>query len=131
MKLLKSIAAILAGMLFIIALSIGTDAILEKLNVFTSPNQGSFINWMLLLALAYRCLYAIGGGFITATLAPKKRMRHVMILGYIGLTVSIIGVITSWDRPDHWYPIALAITALPTVWLGGVLKKKLKTMGRQ
>jgi hypothetical protein len=122
---LKSIGAVLAGMLVIIILSIVTDAVLERLEMFPPPTQGLFVTWMLALALFYRSLYAIAGGYVTAKLAPANPMKHVLILGLIGTAASIAGVIVGWDLSDHWYPIALVITSLPCVWLGGKFQNKL------
>lgn len=120
----RSIAAILAGMIIIIVLSIITDLLLENLGIFPPPDKGLFITWMLALALLYRCVYAVIGGYITALLAPIDSMRHVILLGIIGTFLSIIGVIVGWNLSAHWYPIALVITALPCTYLGGKLKKE-------
>ena len=115
----KSIAAVLAGMVMIILLSTLTDMILETLEIFPPIGEGLFIPWMLILALAYRCIYAVAGGYITARLAPSQPIRHAIILGIIGIVLSIIGTIVGWDKSAHWYPIALVATSLPCTWYGG------------
>jgi hypothetical protein len=52
-----------------------------------------------------------------------------MIGGYIGLVVSIIGLVTHWDIPPRWYGIVLVLTALPCAWTGGKLfESKNKTV---
>ena len=79
---------------------------------------------MLILALAYRCVYTIAGGYVTAMMAPNRPMRHAIILGIVGIVAGTIGVVIAWDLSPHWYPIALVITALPCTWLGGKLKNK-------
>lgn len=122
MDTLKSIGAVFAGMLTIVVLSTATDLVLEKLGIFPPPEKGLFITWMLALALVYRSVYAIAGGFITAMLAPNRPMQHAIILGGIGVVMSIIGVFVAWDMSPHWYPIALVLTALPCTWLGGRTK---------
>jgi hypothetical protein len=51
-------------------------------------------------------------------------MRHALALGIIGFAVAAAGAIvaiTTYDLGPDWYPIALALTALPCTWLGGVL----------
>ena len=51
-------------------------------------------------------------------------MKHVLVLGTIGLVVGTLGVVATWGRADlgpAWYPIVIALTALPCTWLGGVL----------
>ena len=121
---LKSIGAVLAGMLVTAIISIVTDSILEGLGIFPPPAQGLFVTWMLALALFYRSVYAVAGGYVTAKLAPSNPMKHVLILGLIGTAASIVGTIVGWDLSDHWYPIALVFTSLPCVWLGGKLQTK-------
>jgi len=63
------------------------------------------------------------GGYVTARLAPDRPMRHVKILGTIGVVLSCVGVIVGWNLSEHWYPIALAITAFPATWFGGSMKR--------
>ena len=121
---MKSIGAVLAGMLVTAIISIATDSVLEGLGIFPPPSQGLFVTWMLALALFYRSVYAVAGGYVTAKLAPSNPMKHVLILGLIGTAVSIVGTFVGWDLSDHWYPIALVFTSLPCVWLGGKLQTK-------
>jgi len=80
-----------------------------------------------LLALSYRIVDTILGGFVTARLAPRAPMRHVMVLGLIGLAAGTAGAIVAITRGDlgpNWYPIAIAVTAYPCTWLGGRLGVK-------
>ena len=122
MKTVKSIAAVIAGVVTIVVLSVETDSILETAGIFTPPDEGLFVPWMLTLALVYRSVYAIAGGYATASLAPDRPMLHVVILGTIGTVASIAGAIVGWDLSAHWYPVALIITSLPFTILGGRLK---------
>lgn len=121
---LKSIIAVLAGFLTVVVLSVVTDAIMEFAGVFPPPEGGLFVTWMLLLAFAYRTIYNVFGGYVTASIAPKNPIRHTIILGGLGAVGGIVGTIVGWDLSQHWYPIALAIEAVPTCWLGGWLKVK-------
>jgi hypothetical protein len=132
MKTLKSIGAVLLGIIVLVALATITDTILESTGVFPPPTkQGAYVTWMLALALLYRCIYQVLGAYITAALAPANPMKHVTILGIIGVVLGIIGVLASvmgwvpgFDQSQLWYPIALAVLAFPTVWLGGKLKTR-------
>lgn len=127
-KILKSIGAVLAGFMVVFILSVVTDIILEKSGVFPPLNQPeSYLWWMYLLALIYRTIYTILGGYITAILAPNQPMSHVIILGIIGVILSTIGTIVNWNKmsaSDAWYPVLLIVLAFPSVWLGGILKLK-------
>jgi hypothetical protein len=125
MNVLKGIGAILAGMIFIGVFHAGTDFVLEKLGIFTQPSEGFHTPWMVVTATIYRCFFTVIGGYITAALAPNPRMRYVMILGVIGLLLCIAGAIVTIPMriAPAWYPIALAVTAFPCTWLGGLLHR--------
>jgi multisubunit Na+/H+ antiporter MnhB subunit len=125
-NVLKSIGAVLAGFIAVFILSVGIDAVLEKPGVFPpQKNPAAYVWWMLLLALVYRSIYTVAGGFITAALAPNWPMIHAIILGVIGLIFALLGLIVNWSKTGPsslWYPLLLVILALPCVWLGGKLK---------
>lgn len=118
--MIKSIWAILAGILVNVILSLTTDRVLETLGIFTPPSEGLFTTWMIVTALGYRLVYTYLGGLTTARLAPDRPMKHVIILGFIGTVLSIVGIFVARDLSQHWYPIALALTAFPVTWWGGV-----------
>lgn len=126
MNVLKGIGAILAGMIFIVFTHTATDYVLESLGIFTQPSEGFHTTWMVVTATIYRSIYTIGGGYITAALAPDPPMRYVLILGIIGTVLGTLGAIATIPLgiAPIWYPIALAVLALPCVWLGGRLRTK-------
>jgi hypothetical protein len=125
MTILKSIWAVLAGFLTVALLSTVTDLILEIAGIFPPLTEpGLHVTWMLALALLYRIAYTVLGGVVTARLAPHSKMIHVWVLAGIGQLAGIGGIFAGWDLSPHWYPIALAATAIPAVWLGGWLYLK-------
>lgn len=129
MKTLKSIGAVLAGMIVIVVLSTLTDFILESNGVFPPATEGLYVTWMLALALFYRTVYGIIGGYVTSALAPSNPMKHAVVLGSIGTVLSIVGSVVGWDLSSHWYPIALVITALPSTVAGCKLYFKTRVTG--
>jgi hypothetical protein len=80
---------------------------------------------LFLLATVYRTVYAIAGSYVTARLAPYGPMQHALLGGVIGLVLSTVGAVATWNQgPEfgpHWYPLALIATALPCAWAGGRL----------
>jgi hypothetical protein len=80
---------------------------------------------LLILAFAYRGVYVIFGSYLVARFAPYAPMQHALVSGLIGLVLGIAGAIAQWNLGSHWYPIAIALTALPYAWLGAVLHRKL------
>lgn len=80
------------------------------------------------LALAYRVVYSVAGGYLTARLAPTRPLQHALALGVGGLILSIVGVAANWNAgPEYgpkWFSIALVITAIPCAWMGGKLHQR-------
>lgn len=121
-SILKSTGAVVAGFLTVVIFSMGTDFVLESTGVFPPPQEdGLFVTWMLVVAFAYRTVYTVIGGYVTAKLAPSKPMKHAIILGLVGMVMGTLGAVAAWDLSQHWYPIALVVAALPSTWLGGKL----------
>lgn len=125
----KSAVAIILGFLAVVVLSLGTDQLLHVTKVYPPWGEPMFDPALNLLALAYRTIYAILGSTIAAKLAPRAPMVHAMVLGIIGFALATAGAIvaiTKLNLGPNWYPIALAVTALPCAWLGGVLARRRK-----
>ena len=128
-RLWRSTGAVLLGFFAVVVLSLGTDQLLHALEVYPPWGQPMNDTGLLLLALAYRTVYAVLGSFIAAWLAPRNPMRHALVLGAVGTVLSLAGAIATipMDLGPSWYPIALVLTALPCAWLGGVLHRMRKT----
>jgi hypothetical protein len=60
-------------------------------------------------------------------------MRHSLVGGAIGLVLSIVGAAVTWNKGPafgpHWYPLALIVLALPTAWVGGMLRERQLSTG--
>ncbi|HSD30380.1 MAG TPA: hypothetical protein VLB49_00610 [Gemmatimonadales bacterium] len=122
----RSVTAVLAGFFAVVVLSLGTDQMLHVFQIYPPWGQPMYDPGLNLLALAYRCVYAAVGGYLTARLAPRAAIGHVLVLGVIGFVLGAAGAVTAIPQNlgPIWYPIALALTALPCVWLGGVLLRR-------
>ena len=125
--ILRSVGAVLAGLLFIIIITTATDALLHATGIFPPWGQ-PMSDSLFVLALAYRIVYGIAGGYLTARLAPDKPVKHAVVLGIIGFVLSLGGTVATWNRgPEFgpkWYPVSLMLIAIPTAWLGGKLVRK-------
>lgn len=122
-RLWRSAGAVLLGFFAVVVLSLVTDQVLHMLKVYPPWGEPMRDPGLNLLALAYRIVYTIFGGYLTARFAPRNPMRHVFVLATIGLIMGVAGVVATsgLDLGPRWYPIALAVTALPCTLLGGVL----------
>ena len=121
----RSIGALLAGFVVVLVLSLGTDLALHAAGIFP-PLGLRMSDALFMLATAYRTVYAVAGSYVTARLAPDRPMGHALVGGLIGVALSTLGAVLTWNRAlgPHWYPLALIVTAMPTAWVGG----KIRTM---
>lgn len=122
----KSAGALLAGLLFGVIISLGTDEALHLLQVY--PPWGVIMSdGLFALATAYRFVYSVIGSYIAARLAPDRPMWHAMVLGWAGLVVLGIGAAATWNHQPslgpHWYSLALVAISLPCSWWGGRLRE--------
>lgn len=122
---LRSMAAVLLGLLAVFVFSLGTDQLLHVLGVYPPWGEPMHDPARVLLAFTYRTLYAVVGSYIAARLAPHSPMRHALALGIVGFALSLAAAIATipMDLGPAWFPIALVLTALPCAWLGGALHR--------
>lgn len=125
-RILRSIGAVLAGLLFVIIITTATDALMHATGIYPPFGQ-PMADSLFLLALGYRTIYGIAGGYITARLAPNRPITHALILGIIGFVLGLAGTLATWNRgPEFgpkWYAITVIVLAIPTAWIGGKLVK--------
>ena len=118
----RSVAALLASFAAVIVLSLGTDVLLHATGIMP-PWGERMSDAAFVLATAYRTVYGVVGGYIVVRLAPYGPMRHALISGVVGLVISTIGAVATWDKGREfgpkWYPLAIIATAMPCAWAGG------------
>jgi hypothetical protein len=117
---LKSIGAVIAGLLFIGVTHSTIDAILENIGVL--PKGNLYVSTgLILFVIFYRAVFSVLGCYLTAKLAPKNPMKHALILGGIGTILSATGAIVTADMNlgPAWYAWSLVAISLPVAWLGG------------
>jgi hypothetical protein len=124
LPVLRSIGAVVAGFLTIGVLSTAADQLLHATGVFPPDGQPMYDNGLFAVALAYRTLFGILAGFVTAWLAPSHPIRHALALGIVGVVLSTIGAVVMWDMGPGWYPIAVILICLPTAWFGASLQMR-------
>jgi hypothetical protein len=126
---MKNFLAVIAGLAFVIIVSMGLDAVMHHTGIFPADPRDvtgmTTSDWV--LALSYRMLVAIGGGWITARIAESRPEFFAIVLGIIGTIVGLAGLAMAWMmRPNLgplWYPSLLVVTAIPCTWLGARLVK--------
>jgi hypothetical protein len=118
----KSIWPLAAGVLFVVVITTLVDIVLHLTRVFPPMDQ-PIDDVQALLATSYRIVIGVGGAWLTAKMAPSKPMTHVMWLGAIGTLLAAAAVVGTWNLGlgPRWYPVAIAVLAIPQSWAGGKL----------
>jgi len=122
-RLGRSVLAVAGGLVAIFAASMAMDELMYAVGVFPRPPKITYETGSYLIAIAYRTAIGVGGCWIAARLAPSRPMRHALILGGIGVLLSLAGAVAALttDLGPAWYPIALIVVTPPAAWLGGRL----------
>ena len=131
---LRSAGAVVAGFMTTAVASVAADAVMHALGIFpTTPRamSGALFAW----ALAYRTVFTVAGGAVTARLAPNRPMRHAAILAGVGCVAGLAGVIAYYiigggELGPAWYAIAIPVEAIPCVLLGAWLASSSTSMVR-
>jgi hypothetical protein len=121
---LRSVGAVLGAVVANGLVSLVIDQLFHVLGVY--PAWGQPMNEVSdnVLALGYRVVIGVAGGWLAARLAPRNPMRHALAYGAVGVVLSAIGAtvaITRGDLGPAWYPLLLVVVAMPCAWAGGKL----------
>ena len=82
----RRIGALFAGLVFVVAVSLGTDLALHAAGIIPELGQ-RMSNALFALATVYRTVYSVAGSYLTARLAPDRPMGHALVGGLIGVAL--------------------------------------------
>ena len=126
-RVLRRIGAVFAGLLVVVTLDLGIEVVLHATGIYP-PWFQPMSTPLYLLAITYRMVDGVVGGYIVARLAPDRPVQHALVLGLIGVVLSTVGLIGTWSHGSEfgpkWYPFALVVIALPCALMGGLLRDK-------
>ena len=114
----RLIFSITGGFVVCAMLSIAADHVFHIIGVYPPYGQPMFETALLLLALSYRVVFSVLGGYLTAMWAKDQAKKAVWILGTIGSVLWLIGGIAMWEYGPAWYNIGGALTGIPCTLLG-------------
>lgn len=123
---LRSVAAVLVGLLVVVVFSIATDQAFHALEIYPPWGEPMHDAGLNLLALAYRAAYTVLGGWVTARLAPSAPVAHALALGTIGLVLGALGGIAARELSPLWFLALVALIGPPCAWAGAKLHGRLQ-----
>jgi len=123
-SILRSILAVVAGFVLIGALAFGTGAALQAAGILPPAGEPLTAIGPVLLESAYVAVFAIGGCWLAAWLAPSHPMRHALILGFLGLIFNVMGAVATWGQRPAWAILLNLALVMPYAWIGGRLREQ-------
>lgn len=118
---MRAIVAVVAGFLVTAVSATVVDGVLHATGVFPPFGQ-PMSGGLFAVALAYRTLFTIAGGWTTARIATPWHGRVLAILGVVGGSLGIVAWVAGGpEMGPLWYPVALLVTGPPAALLGAAL----------
>jgi NADH:ubiquinone oxidoreductase subunit 6 (subunit J) len=122
MVILHAFLALLAGFATMVLIVVVTTALLQKLTpdwvgATGKPNPGYvFVN------LGYSFLAAAAGGYITAWIAQRNPLIHVLALAITVLLLSALSALQQRGQQPVWYMLTLVALTPLGVLAGGLVR---------
>jgi hypothetical protein len=119
----KSIWAVLAGFLLLMALSISADFLLWALFPETFGHSGANLTWLAsMVTILYGAASCVAGGYLTARLSGSRPVMHAAVLGGVMLLCGLVGLVGS--RAPVWFNLGFLAMILPSVWAGALVRTR-------
>ena len=130
--MVKSVLAVIAGFALWSILWLGSNAAMAQVFASKFQEDGSTESGAILAAfLVISLSCSVLAGFLTARLANRAPMKHVLILGIIQVVIGIAVQAQYWELLPIWYHLIFLLLLLPGHLLGGQLcvDRRNKTAG--
>lgn len=119
----RSILSILAGVLVWGLLWAASNGVLVASLPDLFRDDGTTDNAAILLCvLAVSVVCSVLAGYLTASLAPGRRWRHVVILAVIQLAIGVGVQLPYWTSLPLWYNLVFLALVVPGHLAGGKLR---------
>jgi hypothetical protein len=116
--MIRSVLAILAGIVTLTVLSFAIEAVANPLLTRYGLSHGLPAR---LFMFAYGTLSVAAGGYVTAWLAKRAPLRHAAWMGVVQCALTVMAMAAMWNHsPALNWIVALAM-AMPAALLGGWL----------
>jgi hypothetical protein len=126
--MMRSVLAVLAGIFTLSLTSFAIEAaagpLMMKLFPAALPDSAALKENILskLFMFCYSSLCVVAGGYVTAWLATRNRVRHALVMGVIQAALVIPAMMAYPDQAPLWQWIAGMVLIVPAAWGGGSIR---------
>lgn len=120
--MLRSVAVVVCGFAAMTALSLVADAALMsvKPDLFSTGGVARSVP-LLVFILIYSFVFLAVGGYLTAAIAKRSEINHVLALGALLLVMSVVASAQLWETAPAWWHIVSLASIVPGVLFGGFI----------
>jgi hypothetical protein len=125
--MLRSVIAVLAGIITLTVLSFAIEAAMDPLllRLFPQalPNEAAlgFNPIVRALMAAYGAASILAGGYVTARLARRAPVGHALAMGFLQSALTLVAMLSLTKHASTWVWLTSAIMAVPAAWIGGLV----------
>lgn len=121
MKVIRSILSFIVGYL-IFAVSMVLLWMIFGYKPKDVPPDG-----FLVFSVFFECLFAFGGGYVSALVAARKQLVHTGILAGIVAILGVLSLVCPQNELPWWANLATAFPIAPCFLLGGLMTIRQKS----
>jgi nitrate/nitrite transporter NarK len=122
--IVRSILAVITGYLLLAVLIGVVDFGLSLISPDQYPNGAHPAAKWLIVELAVGVCLLVAGGYLTAKIARRSEMRHVLALGILAAVMAAVSLLVYQNRQPVWFQLVFLICAIPATLTGGRLKTR-------
>ena len=125
--MIRSVLAILAGLVTLTALSFGIEAVADPLMIRlfaeSLPTRSALSHSLpaTVFMFAYGALSVAAGGYVAARLARRAPLRHAVMLGIVQSALTLLAMAAMWSHAPALNWIVSFVMAFPAALAGGWL----------
>ena len=124
-RIFRSIAAVIGGSIAIGIASFAADYAMARIAPDVFAHAGRNSNPMVLAFIAaYSIVFSGLGGYVTAWIANRAPMKHVIALAVLQLLGGIGAALQAGNLLPTWFYVAVVVLPVPAILLGGMLKSR-------
>jgi len=125
--MLRSAIAVLSGYLAMVVVVGLCTYVLMLLTPSWFPGAAPPPGPYLAVNVAYSVVAALTGGYVAAWLAPRRPVKHALLLAVFALVISIVSAVLQGDRQPRWYQVLVAVCMPMVIVLGGWARARSST----
>jgi hypothetical protein len=123
--MIRSALAILAGIVVLTVTSFAIEWVTDPFLARVFPDaRSSGATWLQdlrkLIMFAYTTMCVALGGYVTARIARRSKVRHAAIMGVIQMALTAFALIEFRHKAPAWFWIAGIVVTVPAAWCGGI-----------